>query len=98
MLRMLSYALDLHWERLHHEQLLGTRAQAGPLHKKHSLSQIEGYSTHASPDDNMLMYIAYALYPPLYLAGPIMPFSDFRQQLLRPARTKMAGGLCSIQV
>ena len=29
-------------------------------------------------------YVAYAIYPPLYIAGPIMTFNDFMWQLRRP--------------
>jgi len=29
-------------------------------------------------------YLAYVLYPPLYVAGPVLTFNGFASQLLRP--------------
>ena len=40
------------------------------------------------------MYLTYALYPPLYLAGPIMTFNAFLSQLITPptiSRRMVAG-------
>lgn len=35
-------------------------------------------------DSNLLVYLAYVFYPPLYLAGPIITFEDFLRQLRHP--------------
>ena len=32
----------------------------------------------------LLAYLAYALYPPLYVAGPILSFNSFTSQLMLP--------------
>ena len=34
--------------------------------------------------------VAYALYPPLYIAGPILPFNAFASQLQRPMLPALA--------
>jgi D-alanyl-lipoteichoic acid acyltransferase DltB (MBOAT superfamily) len=32
----------------------------------------------------MASYLAYVLYPPLYIAGPVLTFNGFASQLKRP--------------
>ncbi|BEI85833.1 hypothetical protein CcaverHIS002_0601200 [Cutaneotrichosporon cavernicola] len=39
---------------------------------------------HPEADYSLVNYLAYTLYPPLYIAGPIMTFNDFVWQLQRP--------------
>lgn len=34
---------------------------------------------------NLLTYLAYTLYPPLYIAGPIAPYNSFASQLQAPS-------------
>ena len=40
--------------------------------------------THNLDSYNSLNYFAYVVYPPLYLAGPIMTFNDFYWQVNLP--------------
>lgn len=39
---------------------------------------------HSLDTYSYLNYIAYAIYPPLYIAGPIMTFNDFMWQVRSP--------------
>lgn len=41
-------------------------------------------TSHAVDAYSFKSYLAYALYPPLYLAGPILTFNSFRSQLVAP--------------
>jgi D-alanyl-lipoteichoic acid acyltransferase DltB (MBOAT superfamily) len=38
-------------------------------------------NSHPLANYNFINYIAYALYAPLYIAGPIMTFNDFYWQV-----------------
>lgn len=41
-------------------------------------------SSHPLAGYTFTSYLSYALYPPLYLAGPIMTYNAFRSQLVSP--------------
>ncbi|KAI0833813.1 MBOAT-domain-containing protein [Trametes gibbosa] len=75
MLRLISFNMDHYWACRH----VGLPDSGGVMSDKqrprvpHSL---EFYS--------FANYVAYVLYPPLYIAGPIMTFNDFMWQLRRP--------------
>lgn len=71
MLRIVSFALDYHW----HVQAPTTPPSDSRTRMSASVPESE-YS--------LLNYIAYTLYPPLYIAGPIMTFNDFMWQLHHP--------------
>ncbi|PWN97902.1 putative GUP1-Multimembrane-spanning protein essential for proton symport of glycerol [Tilletiopsis washingtonensis] len=80
MLRLVSYALDLHWARQAPPKLY----EPEPEPRKRaatSLSQ-EKYSFGH--------YLLYVCYPPLFIAGPIMGFNDFVRQLDNPPRLTRA--------
>jgi protein-cysteine N-palmitoyltransferase HHAT len=48
-----------------------------------TLDEKQRYRTaHPLEVYNFSNYIAYVLYPPLYIAGPIMSFNDFMWQVL----------------
>lgn len=71
MLRIVSFAIDYHWRA------------APPSSPPTDHRGRTGSSLHES-DYNLVNFIAYALYPPLYIAGPILTFQDFMWQLHRP--------------
>ncbi|KAF2085396.1 putative glycerol:H+ symporter [Saccharata proteae CBS 121410] len=76
-LRLISFNLDYYWS-------LNLRG-GSPIEKKQldpaNLSERDRVSTPAKPTDYTFRnYIAYALYTPLYLAGPILTFNDYISQ------------------
>ncbi|KAG0307804.1 glycerol transporter [Dissophora globulifera] len=80
MLRLVSFNLDYYWSRKHPREsvLKEDRDQALETDK-------ERVSTAAFAEDyNFLYYLAFVLYAPLCVAGPIMTFNDFISQLRYP--------------
>ncbi|KAF1843622.1 glycerol:H+ symporter-like protein [Cucurbitaria berberidis CBS 394.84] len=81
-LRLISFNLDYYWS-------LNSRANS-PLEKKQldpsNLSERDRVTIPAKPSDySFRNYFAYALYSPLYLAGPVVTFNDYIcQQRYRP--------------
>ncbi|KAI2132908.1 inducible alternative oxidase 2 [Ophidiomyces ophidiicola] len=81
-LRLISFNLDYYWS-------LDFRA-GSPVEKKQldpsNLSERDRIATPAKQAYfNVRNYLAYALYSPLYLAGPIVTFNDYvHQQQYRP--------------
>ncbi|KAL1407523.1 glycerol transporter [Vanrija albida] len=71
MLRIVSFAVDYHWRA------------APPTSPPTDHRGRTGASLPES-DYSLVNFIAYALYPPLYIAGPILTFQDFMWQLHRP--------------
>ncbi|PWN39449.1 putative GUP1-Multimembrane-spanning protein essential for proton symport of glycerol [Ceraceosorus guamensis] len=71
MLRLVSFAMDLHWARLRPVRLY----EPSPPASKRSSTPLkrDQYSWSA--------YLLYILYPPLFVAGPIMTFNDFTRQV-----------------
>ncbi|KAK4252230.1 MBOAT, membrane-bound O-acyltransferase family-domain-containing protein [Corynascus novoguineensis] len=82
-LRLISFNLDYYWS-------LDRRASS-PLEKKQldpsNLSERDRIATPGAPQDySFRNYLAYAIYAPLYLTGPIITFNDYiSQQRYRPA-------------
>ncbi|KAF2868880.1 glycerol:H+ symporter-like protein [Massariosphaeria phaeospora] len=77
-LRLISFNLDYYWS-------LNSRA-GSPLEKKQldpsNLSERDRVSIPAKSSDFCFRnFFAYALYSPLYLAGPIVTFNDYMSQL-----------------
>ncbi|KAF1811167.1 glycerol:H+ symporter-like protein [Eremomyces bilateralis CBS 781.70] len=77
-LRLISFNMDYYWS-------LNQRG-GSPIEKKQldpsSLSERDRVSIPAKPMDfNFRNYLAYTLYSPLYLAGPILTFNDYVSQL-----------------
>ncbi|EPQ53946.1 MBOAT-domain-containing protein [Gloeophyllum trabeum ATCC 11539] len=75
MLRLVSFNMDYFWA------CNGTgAADTGSTldHKKRTTTP------HPQVFYGYINYLAYVLYPPLYIAGPIMTFNDFMWQLQRP--------------
>ncbi|KAL8304754.1 hypothetical protein RB601_007018 [Gaeumannomyces tritici] len=76
-LRLISFNLDFYWS-------LDQRSLS-PVEKKQldvaNLSEKERVSTPSQPSDfSFRNYVAYAVYAPLYLAGPILTFNDYISQ------------------
>jgi D-alanyl-lipoteichoic acid acyltransferase DltB (MBOAT superfamily) len=83
-LRVLSHGLDLHWRR---------RAASGGDSDAAQDDAKRGGAPPATPrgrartplpaaaDYSLLPALAHALYPPLYLAGPLVTFQDYAWQL-----------------
>jgi len=73
MLRLISFNMDYHWS-------LRKEVEVVDVIK---MSEKERTSTHHSAIDYSIQnYISYILYPPLYIAGPIMTFNDFMWQVM----------------
>lgn len=75
MLRLVSFNMDYYW----------ACNKAGPVDPDTALSEKQRPRVaHSLNTYTYMNYIAYALYAPLYIAGPIMTFNDFMWQLSRP--------------
>ncbi|KAH9903811.1 MBOAT-domain-containing protein [Xylariomycetidae sp. FL2044] len=76
-LRLISFNLDYYWSL--------DRRSHSPVEKQidpSSLSERDRVSMPAqSKDYSFRNYVAYAIYAPLYLTGPIITFNDFISQL-----------------
>ncbi|KAK4141832.1 MBOAT, membrane-bound O-acyltransferase family-domain-containing protein [Dichotomopilus funicola] len=76
-LRLVSYNLDYYWSI--------DRRSASPVEKKQldpaNLSERDRIATPSQPHDfSFRNYLAYAIYAPLYLTGPIITFNDYISQ------------------
>nr|XP_031861387.1 uncharacterized protein CI109_002991 [Kwoniella shandongensis]KAA5528459.1 hypothetical protein CI109_002991 [Kwoniella shandongensis] len=72
MLRMISFSLDYIWR----EELASNEP---PVEYRKRVTESLPESEYSFTN-----YLAYTLYPPLYIAGPIMTFNDFTWQLRNP--------------
>ncbi|KAG9246519.1 glycerol:H+ symporter-like protein [Calycina marina] len=81
-LRLISFNLDYYFSL---DAKTGSHLEKKQLDPAY-LSERDRVKTPASPKDYSLRnYIAYAIYAPLYLAGPIITFNDYVSQLKYPA-------------
>ncbi|KAK2766268.1 glycerol transporter [Arachnomyces sp. PD_36] len=83
-LRLISYNLDYYWSLDY--------PSSSPLEKKQldpsALSERDRVSVPAHYTAfNLRNYLAYSLYSPLYLTGPILTFNDYISQQRYPARS-----------
>ncbi|KAG1680809.1 hypothetical protein FOA52_008142 [Chlamydomonas sp. UWO 241] len=81
LLRVLSFASDLHWARTAKAEEGGggtgsTTGQPGTARAAAIHLPLHEYS--------LANYLAYTLYPPLYIAGPIATFNAFAAQISKP--------------
>ncbi|KAI0729251.1 MBOAT-domain-containing protein [Fomitopsis betulina] len=75
MLRLVSFNMDYYW----------ACNKAGPSDPGSFLTDKQRPTVrHSLETYSYVNYIAYVLYPPLYIAGPIMTFNDFMWQIYRP--------------
>ncbi|KAG8411550.1 glycerol transporter [Metarhizium acridum] len=81
-LRLISYNMDYYWS-IDKKASNSLEKQLDPA----NLSERDRITISAEPADySFRNYIAYAIYAPLYLAGPILTFNDYISQLkFRPA-------------
>ncbi|CAL3972291.1 unnamed protein product [Diplocarpon coronariae] len=80
-LRLISFNLDYYWAQ--------ERRSGSPIEKKQldptNLSERDRISIPAAASEfSFRNYIAYAVYAPLYLTGPIITFNDYISQLKYP--------------
>ncbi|KAF9304315.1 glycerol transporter [Mortierella antarctica] len=84
MLRLVSFNLDYYWSlKTPREALLKDDRDVAPQTDKERVS-----TPTFSEDYNFTYFLAFALYAPLYVAGPIMTFNDFISQLRFPKEIK----------
>ncbi|KAG0290919.1 glycerol transporter [Linnemannia gamsii] len=84
MLRLVSFNLDYYWS------LRQTREEKQRIDRDRApATDKERVSTPTFAEDyNFTYYLAFTLYAPLYVAGPIMTFNDFISQLRYPKEVK----------
>ncbi|KAG5917898.1 hypothetical protein E4U42_007076 [Claviceps africana] len=82
-LRLISYNMDYYWSIEKRSADSVEKKQLDPA----NLSERDRVTISAEPDEySFRNYVAYAIYAPLYLAGPILTFNDYIwQQKSRPA-------------
>ncbi|EMD33382.1 hypothetical protein CERSUDRAFT_108172 [Gelatoporia subvermispora B] len=73
-LRLISFNMDYYW----------ACRRTGSINVEGVLTEKQRTTPHPLAEYTYKHYIAYALYPPLYIAGPIITFNDFIWQLRRP--------------
>lgn len=71
---MISFAMDYHWK----SQSISTASSISNV----DLKEKERIQTHLPDDEySLLNYVAYILYAPLYMAGPIITYNNFIRQM-----------------
>ncbi|KAF5379735.1 hypothetical protein D9615_005789 [Tricholomella constricta] len=76
MLRLVSFNMDYYW---------ACHAKDFPEYRHHRTTTYkERKASHPRHMYCYINYISYVLYPPLYIAGPIMSFNDYLWQHRRP--------------
>ncbi|KAI0696453.1 MBOAT, membrane-bound O-acyltransferase family-domain-containing protein [Cytidiella melzeri] len=75
MLRLVSFNMDYYWACNN----TGPAQSGQSPDYKHRISAAHPLELYSFPN-----YIAYIIYPPLYIAGPIITFNDFFWQIRRP--------------
>lgn len=81
-LRLVSYNFDSYWARENKQSKAEKDEKATRLDEKQRVSL-----PLDSQDYNYRNYLAYALYAPLFIAGPILTFNDFVRQSQSPLPT-----------
>ncbi|EHS64611.1 uncharacterized protein PGTG_22399 [Puccinia graminis f. sp. tritici CRL 75-36-700-3] len=83
LLRLISYALDYQWAAQNHFQNLPRSSAAGEPENEKERAK----SNRVSADYGFQNYFNYVLYPPLYIAGPIITFNNFMSQMNKKPST-----------
>jgi D-alanyl-lipoteichoic acid acyltransferase DltB (MBOAT superfamily) len=83
MLRMLSFACDYRWQLQQQPGRLALPPDTPAQPDQDLRTRSELWQDPKSY--NFAAYLAYSLYPPLYIAGPISTFNAFASQLQAPA-------------
>ncbi|UZJ52944.1 hypothetical protein CBS101457_002264 [Exobasidium rhododendri] len=84
MLRLISFSIDYYWaakdtghtNTAHGDEVSRTSIETDSRKRQETPLPMVDYSFRN--------YLLYALYPPLFIAGPIITFNDFVEQLRRP--------------
>ncbi|KIO34697.1 hypothetical protein M407DRAFT_210023 [Tulasnella calospora MUT 4182] len=76
MLRLISFSMDYYWAC--------TKRPSAAHEPRNEKDRV--VLPHAMEDYSFLNYLAYTIYPPLYIAGPIMTFNNFVWQMRHPVR------------
>lgn len=101
-LRLISFNIEAHQAAKRHESSTPMQEQGGGDKNKTEKGKEDAEDTLAReavlkdwidlpPDRAFLSYLAYILYPPLYVAGPIITFDDFLRQIVAPPPQNSAG-------
>ncbi|KAF8626599.1 hypothetical protein AX17_006517 [Amanita inopinata Kibby_2008] len=77
MLRLLSFNMDYYWACC-------SRAEVSSIGDRSFTEKERQSSAHSPETYSFANYIAYVLYLPLYIAGPIITFNDFMWQHRQP--------------
>lgn len=84
MLRLVSFALDLNWASMGPvERPLTASPSSSAIVEEPGNTNNKERAKRPRPlsEYSLSNYLVYALYPPLFIAGPIMSFNDFTSQL-----------------
>lgn len=85
-LRMISFSMDYSWalykpqspkDKVAHISTCAECSESPNMCKRQRLE-----TSHPIEDYDFFNYLTYCLYAPLYMAGPILAFNDFKHQLL----------------
>jgi D-alanyl-lipoteichoic acid acyltransferase DltB (MBOAT superfamily) len=88
---MLSFSTDLHWARTGRLSLSTGGGKQHPLQEGGDISVKARASQHLPLSEySYVAYIVYCLYPPLYIAGPIITFNSFSSQLTNPPSASLS--------
>jgi len=85
MLRLISFSMDHYWAC--NDSSLRQR----PIDESTLSEKQRKFTAHPPETYSFANYIAYVLYPPLYIAGPIITFNDFMWQIRRPNEHQSLG-------
>ncbi|KAL1928870.1 hypothetical protein VTP01DRAFT_2656 [Rhizomucor pusillus] len=80
MLRLISFNMDYYWQCKRPRSTYEDDRLAGPITDKDRIV-IPCFAS----DYNYINFVAYVLYTPLYLCGPIITFNDFISQVRYPS-------------
>lgn len=83
LLRMLSFAADYRWQLQQRPGRVRLPPSTPPNADQDLRTRTELWQDPSAY--NLLMYLAYLLYPPLYIAGPISTFNAFASQMAAPS-------------
>ena len=92
MLRLVSFAVDYHWAKCEADAGgQAGRAMGDVLRQgREPTYQERTRLTQHLEEYTLGNYLLYALYPPLFIAGPIVTFNDFNSQLRHAVRIPTA--------
>ena len=84
-LRLLSFSLDLHWAR-------AAAAQKTPVPSPVVSDPLRALAEQPADDYSLSSFLAYTLFPPLAIAGPVLSYNSFANQLRALQQPPPAGG------